>query len=131
MLLGRGNELAWADRALLGMGPPCKRFRPPDPMPFEVQLRLVGNPNLAIVDRLIELAEQGQPPVGVLQPLGVMIFPAQAFRRGLVSRDEGATFTPWQPAGFGTSVAALIEAADGAIIAVGEAGATRLTLPAP
>lgn len=79
-------------------------------------------------------------PVG--SDLKALIMAGQRLRSGtillggqggnfFVSRDEGATFTPWQPAGFGTSVAALIEAADGAIIAVGEAGATRLTLPAP
>lgn len=48
-----------------------------------------------------------------------------------VSRDHGTTFTHWKPDGFGTGVAALLETPDGAIVAVGEAGATRLTLPAP
>jgi photosystem II stability/assembly factor-like uncharacterized protein len=48
-----------------------------------------------------------------------------------ISRDHGASFSPWKPAGFGSSVAALAETDDGALIAVGEAGAVRLTLPAP
>ncbi len=48
-----------------------------------------------------------------------------------VSRDAGRTFRDWQPAGFGTSVADLIEADDGSLVTVGEAGAVRLTLPSP
>lgn len=46
-----------------------------------------------------------------------------------ISRDQGTSFTHWKPAGFGSSVAALVEANDGALITVGEAGAVRLTLP--
>ena len=46
-----------------------------------------------------------------------------------ISRDSAHSFTPWKPAGFGTSVADLVEAAEGDIVVVGEAGATRLTLP--
>lgn len=46
-----------------------------------------------------------------------------------VSRDGGEKFTHWKPAELGTSVAALIDAGDGAVLAVGEAGAVRLTLP--
>jgi len=46
-----------------------------------------------------------------------------------VSRDGGHHFTAWKPAGFGTGVSAVIETADGALLAVGEAGAVRLTLP--
>lgn len=46
-----------------------------------------------------------------------------------ISRDSGATFSHWKPADFGGSVSALIETNDGAIVAVGEAGAVRLTLP--
>ena len=48
-----------------------------------------------------------------------------------ISRDQGATFGHWKPAGFGGSVAALAETEDGTILAVGEAGAVRLALPAP
>jgi photosystem II stability/assembly factor-like uncharacterized protein len=48
-----------------------------------------------------------------------------------ISRDQGHSFTHWKPGGFGGSVAAVIEAKDGALIAVGEAGAVRLNLPAP
>jgi photosystem II stability/assembly factor-like uncharacterized protein len=46
-----------------------------------------------------------------------------------ISRDGGHHFTHWKPAGFGTGVAALAEAADGTLVTVGEAGAVRLTLP--
>lgn len=46
-----------------------------------------------------------------------------------VSRDGGHHFTHWKPAGFGTGVAAIAEATDGALVTVGEAGAVRLTLP--
>jgi photosystem II stability/assembly factor-like uncharacterized protein len=48
-----------------------------------------------------------------------------------LSRDAGLSFTHWKPADFGTSVADLAEAADGALITVGEAGAVRLELPKP
>jgi photosystem II stability/assembly factor-like uncharacterized protein len=46
-----------------------------------------------------------------------------------VSRDEGLTFKHWKPADFGTSVASLLDAGDGAVLVLGEAGATRLVLP--
>ena len=46
-----------------------------------------------------------------------------------ISRDNGGSFSHWKPSRFGGSVAALAEAGDGALIAVGEAGVTRLTLP--
>ena len=46
-----------------------------------------------------------------------------------VSRDGGLTFTAWKPGDFGTSVAAVIDTGDGAILTVGEAGAVRITLP--
>lgn len=46
-----------------------------------------------------------------------------------VSRDAGLTFTHWKPADFGTSVSAVIDAGDGALLTIGEAGAVRVTLP--
>ncbi len=46
-----------------------------------------------------------------------------------VSRDDGATFALWQPADYPGGVSALLEATDGALIAVGESGAARLQLP--
>jgi photosystem II stability/assembly factor-like uncharacterized protein len=46
-----------------------------------------------------------------------------------VSRDAGLTFTHWKPSDFGTSVAAVIDAGDGALLTVGEAGAVRVSLP--
>jgi photosystem II stability/assembly factor-like uncharacterized protein len=47
----------------------------------------------------------------------------------LLSRDGGRGFTPWKPDDLGASVADLIETADGKLLVVGEAGATRLDLP--
>lgn len=46
-----------------------------------------------------------------------------------ISRDDGVTFKHWKPADFGTSVASVLDAGDGAVLALGEAGATRLTIP--
>ncbi len=48
-----------------------------------------------------------------------------------ISRDQGNTFSHWKPLDFSGSVSALIETNDGAIVAVGEAGAVRLSLPNP
>jgi photosystem II stability/assembly factor-like uncharacterized protein len=48
-----------------------------------------------------------------------------------LSRDAGLSFTHWKSPDFGTSVADLVEAPDGAIVTVGEAGAVRLELPKP
>lgn len=45
------------------------------------------------------------------------------------SRDEGKSFTHWKPDTFGSSVAEVIEAADGMLVVVGEAGVARLKLP--
>lgn len=46
-----------------------------------------------------------------------------------VSHDRGVTFHHWKPADFGTSVAAVIDTGDGAVLTVGEAGAVRVNLP--
>ena len=46
-----------------------------------------------------------------------------------ISRDSGLTFQHWKPADFGTSVADLVETADGWLLTVGEAGAVRVRLP--
>ncbi len=46
-----------------------------------------------------------------------------------VSHDDGHTFTAWKPANFGTSIAGMVEANDGAIVTFGEAGAVRVKLP--
>lgn len=46
-----------------------------------------------------------------------------------VSRDGGRSFTNRRPAEIETSIADLIGTADGAVVAVGEAGAVRLNLP--
>lgn len=46
-----------------------------------------------------------------------------------ISRDDGKSFAHWKPADFGTGVSAVIDAGDGALLAVGEAGAVRLSLP--
>lgn len=46
-----------------------------------------------------------------------------------VSRDAGATFAHWQPDDYNGGVSALLEAADGALLAVGEKGVARLQRP--
>ncbi len=58
---------------------------------------------------------------------GVIVFGGQA-RSLFVSRDEGRTVAPWSP-GLTTGVAELVEAPDGALLALGEAGATLLPAP--
>ena len=46
-----------------------------------------------------------------------------------VSRDAGENFQPWKPVDFNTSVSAMVEANDGFLVTVGEAGAVRIKLP--
>ena len=46
-----------------------------------------------------------------------------------IRRDSGRTFRHWKPDDFGTSVADLAVTKDGALLAVGEAGVVKLTLP--
>ncbi len=74
----------------LGVGPARQRLGTAHAVRAKVQLRLIGNPDLATVDRIVELAEQRQPPLGVLQSLRVMIFPPKAFGRRLIGRDQCA-----------------------------------------
>jgi photosystem II stability/assembly factor-like uncharacterized protein len=47
-----------------------------------------------------------------------------------VSRDAGATFSLWQPETYTGGISGLLEAADGALVVVGEKGVARLQLPA-
>ena len=56
----------------------------------ELELGLVGDPHLAAVDRLVELAEHRQLPRGVLEGVRVVIFPFEPVVRGFVGRDERA-----------------------------------------
>lgn len=46
-----------------------------------------------------------------------------------VSRDACRSFLHWKPDDFGTSIADMVVASDGALITVGEAGAVRLKIP--
>lgn len=46
-----------------------------------------------------------------------------------ISHDTGESFTVWKPDTFNTSVSAMVEGNDGALVAVGEAGAVRIKLP--
>ncbi len=46
-----------------------------------------------------------------------------------ICRDPDENFAAWKPAAFNTSVSAMVEANDGALITVGEAGAVRIKLP--
>jgi photosystem II stability/assembly factor-like uncharacterized protein len=57
-----------------------------------------------------------------------LIVAAGQGRTFLVSRDEGRSFAPWSP-GLTTGVAELLEAPDGQLLAVGEAGVTPLPAP--
>ena len=56
----------------------------------QVELGLVGQPDLAIVDCLVELREQRQPPRNVLEPGRIVEFPLERFGVGFVGRDQGA-----------------------------------------
>ena len=58
---------------------------------------------------------------------GVIVLAGQA-RAFLVSRDDGRTFQSWSPE-LTTGVAELVEAPDGTLLAIGEAGASRLPPP--
>ena len=58
---------------------------------------------------------------------GVVVVAGQG-RAFLVSRDDGRSFATWSP-GLTTGVAELIEAPDGRLLAVGEAGVTPLPAP--
>lgn len=46
-----------------------------------------------------------------------------------ISRDDGDNFVAWKPDNFNTSVSAMVEANDGTLVTVGEAGAVRIKLP--
>lgn len=46
-----------------------------------------------------------------------------------VSRDAGVSFALWQPEAYTGGISGLLEAADGALVVVGEKGVTRLQLP--
>jgi len=58
---------------------------------------------------------------------GVIVFAGQA-RSFFVSRDDGRSVSPWSP-GLTTGVAELVEAPDGTVLALGEAGLTPLPAP--
>ncbi len=65
---------------------------------------------------------------GVRLPAGPIVLAGQG-GNFFVSRDGGRLFSPWKPADFGTSIADVIDAGDGTLLTVGEAGAVRVTLP--
>lgn len=84
-------------------------------------------------DRGTEWTEENNP-VQVLLMGGTRLATGPVVLAGqggnfFVSRDAGLTFTHWKPADFGTSIAAVIDAGDGTLLTVGEAGAVRVTLP--
>ena len=91
-LFGGTDELLRADRALFGMGPARQRLGAADPPRAQIELRLERDPHFAIVDRLVELTEEGQPPIGVFRPLGVMIFPFEPFVRSQAKMPS----SPWK-----------------------------------
>jgi photosystem II stability/assembly factor-like uncharacterized protein len=59
---------------------------------------------------------------------GVLVLAGQG-GNFFISRDAARSFHHWKPDDFGTSVADLAVAHDGALITVGEAGAIRITIP--
>ena len=59
VLLGGGHEFGRGNRALIRVGPARQRFRPDDLASREIEFRLVGDPDFAAIDRLIELAQNG------------------------------------------------------------------------
>ncbi len=65
---------------------------------------------------------------GIRQRNGTIVLAGQG-GNFFLSHDAGRTFTPWKPADFGTSVAEVVEAGDGWLVTVGEAGAVRIKLP--
>jgi photosystem II stability/assembly factor-like uncharacterized protein len=86
--------------------------------------------------------DHGGTWVPLNSPVKVLIMGGLRLRSGVLvlggqggnfflSRDAGRSFTHWKPADFGTSVADLAEAGDGALVTIGEAGAVRLELPRP
>jgi photosystem II stability/assembly factor-like uncharacterized protein len=84
-------------------------------------------------DRGAEWTEEDNPVQvlilgGTRLAAGVVVLAGQG-GNFFVSRDGGLTFTHWKPTDFGTSVAAVIDAGDGALLTVGEAGAIRVSLP--
>ena len=89
-LLGGGDEFGRADRALFGMGPARQRLGADRPAGLEVELGLIGEPHLAIVDRVVELRQQRQAPRHFLQPRRIVEFPFQRFAVGFVGGDQRA-----------------------------------------
>ena len=65
---------------------------------------------------------------GLRLKLGTIVLGGQGGNL-FVSHDAGRTFSQWKPADFGTSIAGMVEANDGTIVTVGEAGAVRIKLP--
>lgn len=65
---------------------------------------------------------------GTRQREGVVVLAGQG-GNFFISRDACRSFRHWKPDDFGTSIADMAVASDGALIAVGEAGAVRLKIP--
>ncbi|HWA27803.1 MAG TPA: YCF48-related protein [Lacunisphaera sp.] len=73
-------------------------------------------------------------PVPVLLMAAVKMKSGAVILAGLggnffISRDVATAFRHWQPAEYNGGVSALLEAADGALVVVGEKGAARLAVP--
>lgn len=78
--------------------------------------------------------ETGPPALPVLimggaRPAPDLIVLAGYGGNFFLSHDGGRVFSPWHPAGFETSVAAILTVDEYTVVAVGEGGATRITLP--
>jgi photosystem II stability/assembly factor-like uncharacterized protein len=77
--------------------------------------------------QLVPVEPRGMLATGVRLRNGTLVLAGQA-RTFVVSRDGGRSFAPWAP-GLTTSIAQLLEAPDGTLLAFGEAGVS--ILPAP
>ncbi len=73
-------------------------------------------------------------PVPVLLMAGLKLKSGAVVLAGLggnffISRDNATAFGHWQPAEYNGGVSAMLEAADGALVVVGEKGVARLAVP--
>ena len=90
MCLGRQDEGLRRNRTAGRVLPTHERFGARNTVVTQVELRLVGDPDIAIVDRRVELAHQGELPCAVFV-VGTGIEHHQfVIARGVVGGEQGA-----------------------------------------
>ncbi|MFT3782317.1 MAG: YCF48-related protein [Nibricoccus sp.] len=94
---------------------------------FGLRGRVFRSEDLATTWQPITLERPALIQTGVKLKSGTIVLAGQA-RAFFVSKNNGRTFQAWD-AGITTAVAKLLEAPDGTLLALGEAGATRLKSP--